>query len=201
MTAERIVGTATDLVETDGVAGLTMRALASKLGVPVTTIYWHVGNKDAVLDAVVNGIIDRFGGVPARGTDGAARIVSLCRGWRRNLLEQPTLVGLVHSQGRTAELFHPLSRVLVHEFTAAGLVGRDAAMAVRVTLRFVTGAVLTDVQVERAPSQRVTFEGLWAEEDVPSALRGALTRDEDPTVLFDYAIRKLVVSLITGVGE
>ena len=33
-----------------------MRTLSEKLGVSVTSIYWHVGNKEALLDALVERI-------------------------------------------------------------------------------------------------------------------------------------------------
>ena len=53
LTRERVVDAAVAIVEVDGLAGLSMRTLCEKLGVSVTSIYWHVGNKEALLDALV----------------------------------------------------------------------------------------------------------------------------------------------------
>ena len=53
LTRDRILDAAEAIVESDGLAGLSMRALCEKLDVSVTSIYWHVGNKDALLDALV----------------------------------------------------------------------------------------------------------------------------------------------------
>ncbi len=53
LTRERIIDAAEAIVESEGLAGLSMRALCEKLDVSVTSIYWHVGNKDALLDALV----------------------------------------------------------------------------------------------------------------------------------------------------
>lgn len=193
LSPDEVVAGALALVESEGLAALTMRRLASQLGVAVTAIYWHVGDKAALLDAVVDRIITRLAAVRVEGDDPATRIMSVCRAWRRRLLEQPELVAVVHAQGRTAELFQPVRRVLVRELTAAGLRGHDAAVALQAILQFVTGSVLTDIQVARAPSQHVAPEDLWTAADVDDAdlldeLRHPLSSDE----LFDYSVRRLL---------
>lgn len=196
---DRIVEVALEILEADGLDGLTMRRLAAKLGVAPTAIYWHVGDKQALLDALVERLAAQIGEVRAVGRDPVTRIVSTADALRRNLLEQPHLVGLVHEQGRTAVMFQPARRVLVRELTAAGLRGRDAALAVHVILWFVSGAVLNAVQVARAPEQHPTPEELWTADDVGDApeLLGELSRPVDPDALFDYALTKLVRALVT----
>jgi TetR/AcrR family tetracycline transcriptional repressor len=194
LSPDDVVAAALAIVESEGLAALTMRRLASQLGVAVTAIYWHVGDKAALLDAVVDRIITALAAVPVEGDDPATRIQSVCRAWRRRLLEQPELVAVVHAQGRTAELFQPVRRVLVRELTTAGLGAHDAALALQAILQFVTGSVLTDIQVARAPRQQVAPEDLWTAADVDGAadlldeLRHPLSSDE----LFDYSVRRLV---------
>ncbi|MGI5147000.1 TetR/AcrR family transcriptional regulator [Plantactinospora sp. CA-294935] len=58
---DRIVAAAVALLDREGVAGLTMRRLAERLGAGSTTLYWHVTNKDDVLDLALDQI---FGEVP-----------------------------------------------------------------------------------------------------------------------------------------
>ncbi len=194
LSPDDVVAAALAIVESEGLAALTMRRLASQLGVAVTAIYWHVGDKAALLDAVVDRIITALAAVTVKGDDPATRIQSVCRAWRRRLLEQPELVAVVHAQGRTAELFQPVRRVLVRELTTAGLGAHDAALALQAILQFVTGSVLTDIQVARAPRQQVAPEDLWTAADVDGAadlldeLRHPLSSDE----LFDYSVRRLV---------
>ena len=195
---ERIVDVALGILESDGPDGLTMRRLASKLGVAVTAIYWHVGDKQALLDAVVDRIAAEVGEVPVTGEDPVARIVSMGRSLRHNLLARPHLVGLVHQRGRTAVMFQPARRVLVRELTAAGLRGEDAALAVHTILWFVSGSVLNVVQVERSPEQHPTADELWTADDVRDApdLLKLLARPIDPDDLFDYSLGALVRALV-----
>ena len=50
VTRRAVLDAATRLFEEQGVAGLSMRKLAAEVGVAATSIYWHVGNREALLD-------------------------------------------------------------------------------------------------------------------------------------------------------
>ena len=50
LSLERIVATAVELLDAQGVDGLTMRRLADRLGSGAMSLYWHVDNKEEVFD-------------------------------------------------------------------------------------------------------------------------------------------------------
>lgn len=56
------------LADAEGVEALTMRRLAKALGVEAMTLYYHVGSKDEMLDALVDMVTDEFA-YPPDGTD------------------------------------------------------------------------------------------------------------------------------------
>src|SRR5580692_10533946 len=99
LSRDQVLDAGMEIIATDGIDGLTIRGLAGKLGVAVTAIYWHVGNKQALLDGLAERVVDRLGGVSARGRDPSSRIISIGRALRETLLEEPELVALVHGQG------------------------------------------------------------------------------------------------------
>jgi AcrR family transcriptional regulator len=199
LSRDQILDTAFEILETDGIERLTVRALAAKLGVAVTAIYWHVGDKQALLDGLVERIIAQLGPVHVRGRAPEERIMSIGRSLRQTLLRQPDLVAVVHRQGRTAALFQPARRVLVRELGAAGLDGAEAALAVQAILNLVIGAVLVDRQVQRQPAQRQTPEELWTADDVPDApeLLDHLTHPVDEEKLFDFSLGVLVRAFVS----
>ncbi|QCC78522.1 TetR/AcrR family transcriptional regulator [Nocardioides daphniae] len=51
-----MVAAALDLADSEGISALTIRALASGLGVKPMAIYHHVANKDEILDAIVDAV-------------------------------------------------------------------------------------------------------------------------------------------------
>jgi AcrR family transcriptional regulator len=192
-----------EILDAEGVEGLTIRGLAAKLGVAVTAIYWHVGDKQALLDALVDRIIADVGEVEVRGANPAERLITIGTSLRTNLLEQPHLIALVHKQGRTPVMFLPAQRVVAEQLEAAGLRGGDAALAVHAFLRHVIGSVILERTEERSPEQRETVEELWAREElaIDPELAARLAQPVDRDELFDYSLRALVDALTAGASD
>jgi TetR/AcrR family tetracycline transcriptional repressor len=65
LTKAAIVQAALDLLDEAGMDGLTVRALASRLGVQAPALYWHVRSKQALLDEMATQIWRRIGDVMA----------------------------------------------------------------------------------------------------------------------------------------
>ena len=60
LTLDIIVGTAVGMIEKGGLGGLSMRQLAGLLDVTPTAIYYHVRDKDALLDLCAQAILARI---------------------------------------------------------------------------------------------------------------------------------------------
>ena len=57
LTRERVLQAAVALADRDGIEALTMRNLAQELGVEAMSLYYHVANKEAVLDGIVEAVV------------------------------------------------------------------------------------------------------------------------------------------------
>jgi AcrR family transcriptional regulator len=143
LTAARIVSEAVLLLDEEGVAGLTMRGLAARLGAGPTTLYWHVRTKDDVLDLALDAI---FGDVtvPAVSPDWAVDVRALLHGWYAVMLRHPWAPGLL---GRPLLGPNVLART---EFLQAALVrggfaDADLAAATHGLANLVIGSALTRV--------------------------------------------------------
>ncbi|MCX3059757.1 TetR/AcrR family transcriptional regulator [Streptomyces beihaiensis] len=198
LTREEVLTAAAALVRQDGPQRLTMRKLAADLGTAVTSIYWHVGNRESLLDALVERTVAELGEIRPRGATPAERVVSVARALRRQLRSHPHLVAMVHERGLTERMFLPAQRALVHEVHAAGVRGARAAEVVRAVQFQVVGHVLVERNRERAPAQSPAEEELWdtptAEDD--RALARALAAPVDTERLFVTSVRALVKSLL-----
>jgi TetR/AcrR family transcriptional regulator, tetracycline repressor protein len=65
LTKAAIVQAALDLLDEAGMEGLTVRALAARLGVQAPALYWHVRSKQALLDEMATQIWRQIGEVMA----------------------------------------------------------------------------------------------------------------------------------------
>ncbi len=61
LSREKIVDKALEILDAEGVEGLSMRRLGEALGVEAMALYHHFPNKDAILDGVLARIIDETG--------------------------------------------------------------------------------------------------------------------------------------------
>ncbi|MFC7263576.1 MULTISPECIES: TetR/AcrR family transcriptional regulator [Streptomyces] len=198
LTRDAILDSAAHLVKQHGPDALTMRKLAAELGTAVTSIYWHVGNRESLLDALVERTVADLGVIRPTGRTPAQRIASVARALRRQLREHPHLVAMVHERGLTERMFLPAQQALVHEVHAAGLRGTHAAEVVRAVQFQVVGFVLVERNRERAPVQQPAEEELWdteTAEDDPGLAR-ALAGPVDQEKLFALSVRALVEALL-----
>ena len=61
LTQEQVVRGAVDLLAEAGLEALTLRRLATELGVSAPTLYWHVRNKRQLLDLMAEALVARAG--------------------------------------------------------------------------------------------------------------------------------------------
>ncbi|MFJ6795981.1 TetR/AcrR family transcriptional regulator [Streptomyces sp. NPDC091268] len=203
LTRAEVLDAAALLVKQHGPAALTMRKLAAELGTAVTSIYWHVGNRESLLDALVERTVQDMGAIRPAGRTPAERVLSVARTLRRELRERPHLIAMVHERGLTDRMFLPAQQALVHEVHAAGLRGARAADAVRAIQFQIIGFVLVERNRERSPAQSPAERELWdpagAPQDPP--LARALGRPADPERLFLLSVRALTQSLLGTAGR
>lgn len=61
LTKSAIIGAALSLADTDGLESLSMRRLATELSVKAMSLYNHVSNRDEIVDALVERVIEEMG--------------------------------------------------------------------------------------------------------------------------------------------
>jgi AcrR family transcriptional regulator len=110
-----IVAAARDLLETEGPAALTMRALAGRLGVKAPSLYAHFAGKEEVEAAIAASSFEEAGAAMRDARD----LIGLGRAYRAFALAHPHVYRLVNDR--------PLTRELLPE----GLEERTAAPLVR----------------------------------------------------------------------
>ena len=54
LSRERVLRAAVEVADAGGIGALTIRSLAQELGVKPMSVYYHVANKDEILDGIVD---------------------------------------------------------------------------------------------------------------------------------------------------
>ena len=200
VTRDQIVDAALAIVETDGVEQLSMRKLAAELGIVPTTIYWHVGAREQLLDAIVERFTERLVASAVRGRTPASRVLCIARQFRDSASEHPNLTVVANDRGLNATVSLPLQIALARELTAAGLRGRRASRAMRSIVYAVAGFIVLADKVPPTAPTRHRSEELWADVDdegIDPRLLAELRQPADFNEVFEHTLRVLVEGLLT----
>jgi len=97
LSRERVVAAAIELADADGLASLSMRSVARRLGVEAMSLYHHVANKEDLLDGMVDAVFAEFH-TPTPGGDWVQELRRRSRSARDVLKRHPWAVGLMDSR-------------------------------------------------------------------------------------------------------
>jgi TetR/AcrR family transcriptional regulator, tetracycline repressor protein len=173
-----------------------MRRLAAELGTAVTAIYWHVGNRDALLDLLVDRLLEDMGAVPVTGRTPRARIASVARQWRQRLWEHPHLIALAHERGKTAAMFVPMQEQLATELAALDIRGNASATAIGALQFHIAASVVMQRTASRGPQSGVTDPAAWPASYADAALVRRLSEPVDYGAVFDLGLESLLDRLL-----
>lgn len=139
LSAERILATAAKTLHEDGVDAISIRKLASKLGVTPMAIYRHIESKDALLSALLDRFIREAEVLPASDLPWDEWLTQLgLRMWRAQV-EEPAWIGLLGSvQIRSGGLGVLLDSL--NHLRQAGFSAEDAAAAFFAVVHISVGA-------------------------------------------------------------
>lgn len=194
LSRERIVRTAVDLIERDGPEAVSMRRLAGELGAGVMSLYNHVPNKAALLDAVAEHILLdlEFAADPHAEWPDQAR--ALMRNFRAVGHRYPRSVMLVVTrQPHTAAGMLPVERALATA-RAAGFEGRAAVLVMRAFVNFALGCLVHEAGRAGQEPGAVTIEGLTDDFVNVRRLLPELTA-HDPDAEFEFGLELLISAM------
>ncbi|MGV0578055.1 TetR family transcriptional regulator [Mycolicibacterium elephantis] len=187
--------TAARLIELDGVDALTMRRLAEEIGVAVTSIYWHVGGRDKLLDSLVDRLLSQMARLPVEGATPVDRIASLARAQRRALIERQHLLAVAHERDRTPLLFLPIQQTLAVELADLGVTGADAALFLRAVQVHVISSAVMQFTAVRGAKHEEEDPTLWGDDWPDQELVAALRSPTDYDAVFEYGLDALLAPL------
>ena len=156
ITRALILQTALEIIDRDGVDGLSMRRLSDAINRDTTVLYRHLPNKAAVFDGVAELVLAQLL-VDTTNPDWAAQLRVVAHDFRLLALAHPNVVPLLVTRPLATPLgqrppgtLRPLEDVLTL-LMAAGFSGEDALHIYRVLFAYLHGHVVNELQevVER----------------------------------------------------
>jgi len=151
LSRDLVLRTALEIVDRDGVGALSMRRLGRALGKDPMAFYRHAAGKAAVLDGVVELVLDQLQ-VDTADPDWVEQLRSVARSYRSLALRHPHVVPLLVTRPLATPLglrplgtLRPLEAVL-ELLTRAGFTPASALHIYRSFIGFIHGHVLDELQ-------------------------------------------------------
>ncbi len=162
-----VVHAATTLLDSYGIADLTMRRLARELDVSPGALYWHFANKQQLLGAVADRILE-----PALAEQAAPTwrddITARCERLRDALLSHhdgAELVSASFAAGQSQAMIELLAR-LATTATSAGVAADHADLAARTVVYYVLGFTADEqsrLQWDAAGADLPAAQSVWTQ--------------------------------------
>ena len=171
LTRERLVEAALELMNHEGLDGLAMRGLAERLDVKAASLYWHVRDRDELLELLAESILDKVR--RPRGTAGwRDAVLATCESLRRQTARQKD-AGRVLLEAPEAVRRSGAFGDLRAQLETAGLSPAEAVEVAFMAMTYVISGETSD----EAPRMKA---GAVASVAIDSGSRGVFLRAGDP---------------------
>lgn len=194
LSRRRIVETALRLIDERGLDALSMRVLGAELGVEAMALYRHVADKGALLDGVVELLLEELGQDVRPEGDWRDVMGDFGRGFRALALAHPNAFPLVgRNPARSWTAAAQGVEGLLALLRSSGFAPADAAYAVRAVSRYAIGFSLVsgppgDDAERPPPGTYPLLDGLLDQLHDPAGRGGA----DD---LFEFGLETLLDGL------
>ncbi|GAA2321168.1 TetR/AcrR family transcriptional regulator C-terminal domain-containing protein [Nonomuraea roseoviolacea subsp. roseoviolacea] len=181
---EEIVRATLDLLDTEGLDGLSMRKLGARLGSGATTIYWYVENKDELLELAYDHVWGEIALPVPEDLGWRDTITTFAHSMRRVMLFHPWIGSLIGRMPALGPNALSMSDRLRRTFALAGFEGLDIDCANATLTAYVFGTVMPEIawrsylsgeQLDQE-SMRETFEKVA--KDFPDLLERVIEVNE-----------------------
>ncbi len=151
LSRELVLATALEIIDEDGVEGLSMRRMGRVLDCDPMSLYRYAANKTALLDSVAEMVVSELK-VDTNDKDWAGQLRSVARDFRQLALKHPHVVPLLVTRPLATPLgLRPLGTLRPLEaslelLTRAGFTEVDALHIYRYFFGFLYGHILNELQ-------------------------------------------------------
>ena len=196
---QRIVAEAVALLDADGLDGVTLRKLATRLGVRQPTLYWHLPNKAALVTAIAEVLLEQeFPELVPPGPEVSWQdwLTGIAERLRRALLAHPDGARVISASQLSLKMA-ALSELAMSTLVARGVPLHQARVIVLTVERFTVGHVLEEQAPRPDPEAVNSFDMTTFAEQHPTVIAG-ITEYFRPGRTVDDLFRECLEVVIAG---
>jgi len=176
LTKGRILSAALELVDREGLEALSMRRLGKELGVDPMAVYYHVPNKSALYDGIMDVVLGGLAEMEIEPDTSLEQfIVQAGCAYRDVLLRHRRALPLLTSRSLRTEHTLMLAELVIGRLVAEGLTLEEATAGLNSFSYYVAGAVNAHVREE--------LQAEYSERTSPEEMTALLPAENFPHLL------------------
>jgi TetR/AcrR family tetracycline transcriptional repressor len=186
-----VVRAALGLLDEVGLEGLSLRRLATRLGIQAPTLYWYFKSKQELLDQMAIAVMQPPEGrdLPDPGATWDEWLAWMARGMRAAVLAHRD-GALLAARARPTEEQWDALEFIVSALVTSGFSGDDAMRGIGALTNYVLGTALEEQQAGQAEEAgRRVDPARWP------TLAAAVTGDVDHEQRFEHGLRMLLAGM------
>ncbi len=192
LSKESIIATAIEIADREDFSAVSLRRIASQLGVHVTSLYNHVPTKEAVLDGIVEYLMDSAE-LPAKVSGWQDWIRQFAAALRKIARKHPGAIAAFHHRPVQGPKAAEYPEAGLEAFRAAGCDVSEAYNAVKATGLVVFGLLLEEVaKLQPGAPRKTDVRGLPRERFPRTHALPAIKKKSD---LWSYTIETLIAGI------
>jgi AcrR family transcriptional regulator len=143
---EQVLDAALAIADEDGLAAVTMANVGSRLDVQAMSLYRHIGNKEEMLDGLVDRVFAEIE-VPRDADDWRAALRRRAVSAREALGRHPWAIGLMESRAQPGPMTLGHHDAMLAILFSAGFTGHEATRAYNLLDSFIYGFALQEASL------------------------------------------------------
>jgi AcrR family transcriptional regulator len=153
LSRDQIVSAAIELLDAEGLDGLSMRRLGNKLDAGATSAYWYVTNKDELLDLAVDKVMGEID-IPDPDEVGWQTVCgAYAQQYRSAILRHPWMIGLMGIRLTLGPNAMRMGDRLIEALAAAGFTRAELAFASSMLTSHAIGSATIEAAMHTASAR------------------------------------------------
>jgi AcrR family transcriptional regulator len=162
LTRDQILDAALEIADADGLPAVSMRSVAQRLDVTPMALYRHVGDKDALLDGLVERLLLEVGHAPD-GLHGTQYLHARAAAIRAAARRHPAAFGLLLARRAVTPVAVRARDAVLAALAEAGVPADDTPRLERVLSSFVLGFAASEASGRFTDAERADADFGYAE--------------------------------------
>ncbi|MBP2543175.1 TetR/AcrR family transcriptional regulator [Acinetobacter guillouiae] len=195
LSKDLIIQTALWMIEESGIDGFSLRKLAQKLNCEAMSIYYHMKNKEQILDQIVDFLVSKIN-FKNQVNDPKEQLMYIAKQWRKLSQEYPKFFPILAVHPLNTDIGYNFMNGILLVFKNANLAVKDASYFLRILNYYLIGVGIDEAKGYQLAGKNLKLDKYPLLEDAKSYWT---TEDQDQ--IFELGLNMLLTNMLHKQSE